>query len=238
MRHSRASFGPFCWFGSFAAGLALALPLALASIGMLLTACSQQTPPVVAPTPQPSVANVDATRLNGADQDSSNWLSHGRTYDEQRFSPLKQIDVANINTLGLAWSYDLDTERGQEATPLVVDGVLYSTSAWSKVQAFDALTGKLLWSYDPHVPGEVGVKACCDVVNRGVAVWKGRLYLGTLDGRLVSIGRSHGQRGLVGRHSRSKQGVHDHRCAPDRERQRVDRQRWRGVRRARLHLGV
>jgi alcohol dehydrogenase (cytochrome c)/quinohemoprotein ethanol dehydrogenase len=176
MRHSRASFGSL---GSFAGGLPL--------IGMLLTACSQQTPPVVAPTPQPSVANVDATRLNGADQDSANWLTHGRTYDEQRFSPLKQIDVANINTLGLAWSFDLDTDRGQEATPLVVDGVLYSTSAWSKVQAFDALTGKLLWSYDPHVPGEAGVKACCDVVNRGVAVWKGRLYLGTLDGRLVAL---------------------------------------------------
>jgi quinohemoprotein ethanol dehydrogenase len=159
---------------------------------MVLAACSQ-TPPVAAPTPQPAVADVDAIRLDGADKDASNWLTHGRTYDEQRFSPLKQIDAANINTLGLAWSYDLDTDRGQEATPLVVDGVMYSTSAWSKVQAFDALTGKLLWSYDPHVPGEVAVRACCDVVNRGVAVWKGRLYLGTLDGRLVALDARSGQ---------------------------------------------
>ena len=114
---------------------------------------------------------------------SGNWLSHGRTYSEQRFSPLDKINVGNVKQLGLAWSLDLDTHRGQEATPLVIDGVIYSTSAWSKVQAIDAATGKLLWQYDPKVPGEFGVKACCDTVNRGVAAYKGRLYLGALDGR-------------------------------------------------------
>jgi alcohol dehydrogenase (cytochrome c)/quinohemoprotein ethanol dehydrogenase len=87
----------------------------------------------------------------------------------------------------LAWSYDLDTTRGQEATPLVIDGVLYSTSNWSKVQALDAASGKLLWQYDPQVPGERGAHACCDTVNRGVAAYKGRVYVGTLDGRLVAL---------------------------------------------------
>jgi len=152
-------------------------------------ACAHSAPPTT-PQPEQQVAAVDDVRLRKAgqgDQDAANWLSHGRTYDEQRHSPLKQIDVNNVNTLGLAWAYDLDTERGQEATPLVVDGVMYSTSAWSKVQALDAATGKLLWQYDPKVPGEIGVKACCDVVNRGVAVFKGRVYLGTLDARLVAL---------------------------------------------------
>ncbi len=143
------------------------------------------TPQAAAPPRGP--AEVDAARLVAADSDRDNWMTHGRTYDEQRFSPLQQIDKSNVRTLGLAWSLDLDTDRGQEATPLVIDGVMYSTSAWSKVQAIDAQSGKLLWQYDPKVPGETGIKACCDVVNRGVAAWKGRLYLGTLDGRLVAL---------------------------------------------------
>ncbi|MBL8270626.1 PQQ-dependent dehydrogenase, methanol/ethanol family [Steroidobacter sp.] len=130
---------------------------------------------------------MDAARIVHADEDAGNWLTHGRTYSEQRFSPLTGISTANVGQLGLAWSLDLDTTRGQEATPLVIDGVMYSTSAWSKVQAIDASTGKLLWQYDPRVPGEYAAKACCDVVNRGLAAWDGRLFVGTLDGRLVAL---------------------------------------------------
>jgi quinohemoprotein ethanol dehydrogenase len=156
-----------------------------------LIACGR--PPSVANAPSPSAAQVDAARLMGADDDPANWLTHGRTYSEQRFSPLDQINTTTVGTLGLAWSLDLDTDRGQEATPIVVDGLMYSTSAWSKVQAIDAATGRLLWQYDPQVPGETGAKACCDVVNRGVAVWKGRVYVGTLDGRLVSLDAKSGQ---------------------------------------------
>jgi PQQ-dependent dehydrogenase (methanol/ethanol family) len=111
----------------------------------------------------------------------------GRTYDEQRYSPLSQVNTQNVGRLGLAWHYDLDTNRGQEASPIVIDGVLYVTSAWSKVFAFNAKTGRLLWKYDPQVPGQVGIKGCCDVVNRGVAAWKGRIYLGAYDGRLIAL---------------------------------------------------
>ena len=132
-------------------------------------------------------AQVTLTRIVDADSEPGNWLTHGRTYSEQRFSPLTAISSANVQGLKLAWSLDLDTHRGQEATPLIIDGVMYSTSAWSKVQAIDAASGKLLWQYDPKVPGETGVKACCDTVNRGVAAYNGRLYLGTLDGRLVAL---------------------------------------------------
>jgi len=136
---------------------------------------------------------ITAAMLTGADGDSDNWISHGRTYSEQRYSPLSAIDTQNVGELGLAWFADMDTARGQEATPLVIDGRMYLTTAWSKVKAFDAATGKPLWQYDPQVPGETAVKACCDVVNRGLAAWGDALFLGTLDGRLVSLDRNSGE---------------------------------------------
>src|SRR5216684_2242195 len=132
-------------------------------------------------------ARVDAARMSGADRDAANWLSYGRTYSEQRFSPLSSITADNAKQLGLAWYADLDTNRGQQATPLVIDGVMYVSTAWSMVKAYDAATGKLLWSYDPQVPRELGVKGCCDVVSRGVAAWKGKIFVGTFDGRLVAL---------------------------------------------------
>ncbi|MEP3421261.1 MAG: PQQ-dependent dehydrogenase, methanol/ethanol family [Erythrobacter sp.] len=135
---------------------------------------------------------ITAAMLTGAGEDHANWITHGRTYSEQRFSPLDAISTENVGELGLAWSADMDTARGQEATPLVMDGKLYLTTAWSKVKAFDAATGEPLWDYDPEVPGETAVRACCDVVNRGLATWGTSLFLGTLDGRLVSLDRDTG----------------------------------------------
>src|SRR5580698_5593909 len=138
--------------------------------------------------PQPEVATeVNGERIINADREPQNWLTYGRSYNEQRFSPLKRITDQNVSQLGLAWYYDLDTHRGQEATPIVVDGVMYFTSAWSKVFALNAATGAPLWSYDPKVPGGAGVNGCCDVVNRGVAVWDGRVFFGTFDGRLIAL---------------------------------------------------
>ena len=136
---------------------------------------------------------IDDDRIANADAEPENWLAHGRTWSEQRFSPLDQINASNVNGLSLAWYADLDTTRGQEATPIVVDGVLYSTSAWSKVQAVDAKTGQMLWQYDPEVPGIWDVRACCGVQNRGPAVWKGNVYSATLDGRLLSLNAQTGE---------------------------------------------
>jgi quinohemoprotein ethanol dehydrogenase len=144
-------------------------------------------------TERRAAADVDAARIAHAERDSANWLSYGRTYSEQRFSPLSQITADNARNLGLAWYADLDTNRGQQATPLVIDGVMYLSTAWSMVKAYDAGTGKLLWSYDPEVPRETGVKGCCDVVNRGVAAWKGKIYIGTFDGRLVALDAATGK---------------------------------------------
>jgi PQQ-dependent dehydrogenase (methanol/ethanol family) len=158
--------------------------------GLLLGAsgCSQVDNHAAAKTVQPATpARVDTARLLAADSEPGNWMSHGRTYDEQRFSPLTQIDAANVSRLGLDWSFDFPTNRGIEATPIVVDGVMYVTSSWSMVFALDAKSGKLLWHYDPEVPKQWSVNACCDAVNRGVAAWNGRIYVGTLDGRLIAL---------------------------------------------------
>ena len=138
-------------------------------------------------------AQVDAARLTGADRDPANWMTYSRNYNEQRFSSLDQINDKNAGKLKLAWYLDLDTARGQEATPLVVDGVMYSSTAWSLVKALDAKTGRLLWSFDPKVPRELLIRICCDAVNRGVAVWKGKVFVGTLDGRLIALDAASGK---------------------------------------------
>ena len=129
---------------------------------------------------------IDQARLAGAET-SSDWLTYGRTWGEQRFSPLTEIGTGSISKLGLAWWAEFDTDHGQEATPLEADGVLYTSTAWSKVFAFDARTGRQLWSYDPHVAGTTQLATCCDVNSRGVALWMGRVYLGALDGRLIAL---------------------------------------------------
>jgi PQQ-dependent dehydrogenase (methanol/ethanol family) len=131
--------------------------------------------------------------IQAGEADLGAWAQHGRTPFEQRFSPLSQINADTVQRLGLAWSHELDTDRGQEATPLFVDGVLYISTAWSKVYAFDAKTGQQLWKFDPEVPRKTLGKACCDAVNRGVAVADGRVLIGTLDGRLIALDSKSGQ---------------------------------------------
>ena len=118
---------------------------------------------------------------------ADDWPLHGRTWSEERFSPLTQINHENVSTLGLAWLFDMNTVRGLEATPIVHNGVLFTTGTWSVVYAIDAKTGELLWKHDPEVPRSWSRKGCCDVVNRGVAVWDDRVFLGTFDGRLVAL---------------------------------------------------
>ena len=176
----------------------------LAAAAILLAACGPAEQPTETPADTQSAsatvssadgaatvatyaAAVDSMRLTNADTEPGNWMAAGRDYWEQRFSPLDQINTENVDQLGLMWSADLDTSRGQEATPVIVDGALYITTAWSMVKAFDAKTGSLLWEYDPQVDRARGVDACCDVVNRGVAVWEGKVFVGALDGRLIAL---------------------------------------------------
>ena len=137
-------------------------------------------------------AAVDDARLAAAPAHPENWLTYGGSWLEQRYSALSQINPQNIARLKPAWSFDFDTDRGQESTPLVVDGTMFVTSAWSKVYALDAKSGKLRWSFDPQVPGKAGPRPCCDVVNRGAAYYQGKVYIGTLDGRLIALDAASG----------------------------------------------
>ena len=110
--------------------------------------------------PRAAAAAVDSQRLRNADHDANNWLSYGRTWSEQRFSPLDGINAQNAGRLGFAWYADLDTYRGVVATPLEIDGVLYNISAWDVTTAYDAATGKVLWRYDPQIPPKWARLAC------------------------------------------------------------------------------
>lgn len=157
-----------------------------------LAACSDNQPASSTAAVSPAV-NVTDAMLDNAASETSQWLTYNRSYMAQRFSPNAQITTENVANLGLEWYADLDTKRGQEATPLVIDGKMYVTTAWSKVKSYDAKTGALLWEYDPKVPGEAAVKACCDVVNRGMAAYGDKLYFGSFDGRLIALERETGK---------------------------------------------
>ena len=130
---------------------------------LALSACGQSTDGPSTSTDKTTVeTQLTATSVSGdaiinADATPEVWLSHGRTYSEQRYSPLDKINKENVGELGLAWSAELFTNRGIEATPIVVDGVMYVTSAWSMVYALDAKTGEMLWSYDPEIDRSRGV---------------------------------------------------------------------------------
>ena len=139
------------------------------------------------PASSQAAANVDQARLKAADAEPQNWFTLGRDGNQTNFSPLSTIDAGNVDRLGFAWSYDLATARGQEATPIVVDGVMYTSGTWGYVYAVDAATGKQLWLFDPHADPRAARNPCCDLVNRGVAVWKGKVFVASVDGHLHAI---------------------------------------------------
>ncbi len=162
---------------------------------LALAACQQQS---TAPPPEPET-DIAATDVDGdyltTGGDGTNWAAVGFSYLEQRHSPLDRINAGNVGDLGIAWYADLPDDGALLATPLVVDGVIFVTTARSQLFAFDAQTGEELWSYDPEVPRKVaandtGVRAG----NRGVAMWRGKLFMATLDGRLIAIDAKSGAR--------------------------------------------
>ncbi len=141
----------------------------------------------------PAAANVSQARLIAADEEPEQWMTYGGSYDETRHSTLTKINRDTLADLGIGWVYDMKKPRGVEATPVVVDGVMYVSGSWSVVYALDARTGKELWTYDPKVSGEDAAKGCCDVVNRGVAVYEGKVFVGVFDGRLEALDAKTGE---------------------------------------------
>lgn len=170
-----------------ASGLAIAATVfSLVGYGMLkVIAFGDQANPA-------GRGQIDTKRLLAADKHPGEWLTSGRDFGKGHYSPLAQINKQNVDRLGFAWDYDTHTNRGLEATPIVVDGVMYTSGSTGKAYALDAKTGKEIWSFDPHADLRVNREACCDEVNRGVAVWKGRVYVASFDGRLFALDAASG----------------------------------------------
>ena len=140
-----------------------------------------------------AVQRVDGAFIRANAAKTPDWPTIGVDYAETRYSRLDQINAANVKDLGLAWSYNLESTRGVEATPVVVDGIMYVSASWSVVHAIDTRTGNRIWTYDPQVDRSTGFKGCCDVVNRGVALWKGKVFVGAWDGRLIALDAATGK---------------------------------------------
>lgn len=167
-------------------------PALLAGFALALSSCTASDAPL-SPRVVGSLANPPAVNDPLATPAAGDWLSDGRDYTAQRYSPLTQINAGNVDQLGLAWFDDLDTYRGVEATPLYADGVLYNTLSWNITTAYDARTGEVLWTYDPQTPREFGRLACCEPVSRGLAMHEDKIIIATLDGRLIALDKTSGE---------------------------------------------
>ncbi len=168
-----------------ALGLLLAAGLAAA---LSLAGCNNQAPAPAATASAPApVAQVDLARLQSLDKEPGAWLTTGRDAGKTHYSPLDQINRQTAGRLGFAWELKTGTNRGMEATPLVVDGVMYTSGVAGRVYALDAATGRLLWQFEPPLKLKNARGSCCDIVNRGVAVWKGTVYVGSFEGILYAL---------------------------------------------------
>ena len=213
------------------AALAIGFGLAISC-----TSALAQTPAKGSPDHIKAVTSaVDGASIKANTATSNDWPTIGLDYAETRFSKLNQINTDNVKKLGLVWSYPLESSRGVEATPVVVDGIMYQTASWSVVHAIDARTGKTDLELRSRRRREKGYKGCCDVVNRGVALWKGKVFVGAYDGRLIALDAVTGAK-VLGKGHPDRQGalLHHHRRAARVQRQGRDRQWRRRIRRARL----
>ncbi len=131
--------------------------------------------------------------LLNADKDAQNWLLYGRDYQTTRYSPLTQVNQSNVKNLKAAWQLSFGVLDGQDSQAVVVNGTVYVTSSYNKVWSVDGATGKVNWKYERELPGDVFPKLCCDVVNRGVAVYKNKVYLATLDAHIVALDNATGK---------------------------------------------
>lgn len=180
----RLRFGHLC---GLVATAALGATLAACSAGMDAPIARTGVAPASSAPTGPAMVNGETMRNADAPANIGDWASYSRTWDEQRFSPLTHINDQNVSRLGLAWFDDLETMRGVQASPLVVDGILYNESIYNVVTAYDGKTGEKLWTYDPKVGPEWARLACCGPSSRGIAAWNGKIYVAALDGRLIAV---------------------------------------------------
>ncbi len=160
------------------------------AIAALLAACAPKTPPAPA---APPAGQVTAERLKAADTEPGSWLASGRDAGKTHYSPLQTINRDSAARLGFAWEFQTGTNRGMQATPLVVDGVMYTSGVAGRVYALDAETGKPKWQFEPPLKLKNARGSCCDIVNRGVAVWQGKVYVGSFEGILYALDAKDGK---------------------------------------------
>jgi len=162
---------------------------------MKKTLCAAATLAVCTALAQQPKRVVDDKALLNAANSGEEWVTYGRDYAETHFSPLKQIDTSNVKRLGLAWSWETESPAGAriESTPLFSNGMLYATLGWNVTVAVDARTGKQKWRWDPEIPREHISQICCGPVNRGVALYKGMVFAGLLDGTVVALDQETGK---------------------------------------------
>jgi alcohol dehydrogenase (cytochrome c) len=167
-------------------GAAVLAALTVASSGAMATGLEQAEAKLF-----PNYVTDDM--LLNADKDASNWLLYGRDYQTTRYSPLATVNKGNIKNLKAAWNLSFGVLDGQDSQAVVVNGTVYVTSSYNKVWSVDGATGKVNWKYERELPGDVFPKLCCDVVNRGVAVYKNKVYLATLDAHIVALDNTTGK---------------------------------------------
>jgi len=164
----------------------IAIAIALAAAAFLVASRSEKILAQTKPA-ETAYGQIDRARLLAADKHPDEWLTSGRDFGKSHYSPLAQINKETVSRLGFAWGYHTHTIRGLEATPIVVDRVMYASGSTGIAYALDAKTGKGLWTFDPKSNLVVNRRACCDEVSRGVAVWKGKVYVAAFDGRLFAL---------------------------------------------------
>lgn len=162
------------------------------SLSIALTGCKRASEAPPAPAVARPTGRVDLARLQAVASEPGAWLTSGRDAGKTHYSPLDLINQENVARLGFAWQLETGTVRGMEATPIVVDGVMYTSGVAGRVYALDARDGKLLWQFEPQVDFRNARSSCCDIVNRGIAVWQGRIYVGTFDGMLYALDATNG----------------------------------------------
>jgi len=133
------------------------------------------------------VGDITSERILAIDKEPGSWLTGGRDYQQTYHSPLKKINRENVSKLGFAWQFETGSTKGLEATPIVVDGVMYSSGPKGAVYVLDAKTGDKRWQFEPEIDPDIARKVCCGMVNRGVVVWQGKVYVGSLDGYLYAL---------------------------------------------------
>ncbi len=159
---------------------------------LALAGCGKKPAEPTAPAAAPA-GRIDEQRLTNVASEPGSWLSTGRDGGKTHYSPLTAINQQTVGRLGFAWELKTGTNRGMQATPIVVDGTMFTSGVAGRVYALDAATGAVKWQFEPPLKLRNARGSCCDIVNRGVAVWNGKVYVASFEGILYALDANDGK---------------------------------------------